>query len=66
MLNGGVSFDFIMIQFYNNYCGVNNFVPGASTQPSFNFETWDTWARRNSANRECPKVYAAGVTFFRI
>ncbi|KAI7785908.1 glycosylhydrolase family 18-1 [Diaporthe eres] len=50
MLNGGVSFDFIQIQFYNNYCGVSSFVVGASSQPSYNFDTWDNWARTGSAN----------------
>ncbi|KAJ0109052.1 hypothetical protein J7T55_002244 [Diaporthe amygdali] len=50
MLNGGVSFDFIQVQFYNNYCGVNSFVIGASTQPSYNFDTWDNWAKTGSAN----------------
>lgn len=50
MLNGGVSFDFIQVQFYNNYCGVSSFVVGASSQPSFNFDTWDDWARTGSAN----------------
>lgn len=50
MLNGGVDFDFIQIQFYNNYCGVSNFVVGASSQPSYNFNTWDNWARTGSAN----------------
>lgn len=50
MLDGAVSFDFVMVQFYNNYCGVNAFVPSASTQSSFNFDTWDTWAHTISAN----------------
>ncbi|KAK7722213.1 Chitinase 2 [Diaporthe eres] len=50
MLNGGVSFDFIQIQFYNNYCGVSSFVVGASSQPSYNFDTWDNWAKTGSAN----------------
>lgn len=50
MLNGGVSFDFIQIQFYNNYCGVSSFVVGVSSQPSYNFNTWDNWARNGSAN----------------
>lgn len=49
MLNGAVSFDAIWVQFYNNYCGVNNYVAGASTQ-NYNFETWDTWAKNTSAN----------------
>ncbi|PHH92401.1 hypothetical protein CDD83_7582 [Cordyceps sp. RAO-2017] len=40
-----VAFDFVMIQFYNNWCGVANFQPGAETQNAFNFDVWDTWAR---------------------
>lgn len=51
MLDGAVSFDFIMVQFYNNYCGVNTFVPGdGADQPYYNFDTWDTWAQTVSAN----------------
>lgn len=50
MLDGAVSFDFISIQFYNNYCGVNSFVSGASTQNNYNFDTWDNWAKTVSAN----------------
>lgn len=58
MLNGGanggpVKFDFIQIQFYNNYCGVNSFVVGAATQSAdsgYNFATWDNWAKTVSAN----------------
>lgn len=54
MLDGAVSFDFVMIQFYNNYCGVSTFVPAdastGTTQPYFNFATWDAWARDVSAN----------------
>uniref|UniRef100_A0A0B7K7H2 Chitinase n=1 Tax=Bionectria ochroleuca TaxID=29856 RepID=A0A0B7K7H2_BIOOC len=49
-LAGGVAFDFIMIQFYNNACGVTSFVQGATTQPAFNFDVWDTWARQTSKN----------------
>ncbi|KAG9251861.1 chitinase [Emericellopsis atlantica] len=49
-LAGGVSFDFIMIQFYNNYCGVQSFVPGAAQQYNFNMETWDAWAASTSLN----------------
>ncbi|KAI5857367.1 glycoside hydrolase family 18 protein [Durotheca rogersii] len=51
MLNGATSFDFIMIQFYNNYCGVQSFVPGASAQYNFNMDTWDTWAKQTSLNK---------------
>lgn len=40
-----VAFDFVMIQFYNNWCGVSNFQEGASTQNAFNFDVWDKWAK---------------------
>ncbi|KAI6909014.1 hypothetical protein KC318_g4138 [Hortaea werneckii] len=50
MLNGSTYFDAIFIQFYNNYCGVNSFVPGSTEQTSFNFKTWSHWARTVSAN----------------
>ncbi|ROV89748.1 hypothetical protein VSDG_08632 [Cytospora chrysosperma] len=52
MLDGTVYFDWIQIQFYNNYCGVNTFVAGDTTQPSYNFDTWDTWANTVSVNRD--------------
>ncbi|KAK8050456.1 hypothetical protein PG994_012186 [Apiospora phragmitis] len=59
MLAGEVSFDFIMVQFYNNYCGVQNFAGGGSgkgggggaarrEQSAFNFAAWDAWARGKS------------------
>lgn len=51
MLDGTVYFDWIQIQFYNNYCGVSKFVIGDTSQPSYNFDTWDTWASTVSANR---------------
>lgn len=51
MLNGQVAFDFVSIQFYNNWCGVQNFVPGAATQNAFNFNVWDTWAKQTSKNK---------------
>ncbi|RAL60939.1 hypothetical protein DID88_010037 [Monilinia fructigena] len=50
MLAGAVSFDVVWVQFYNNYCGVQSYVPGAYSQNSFNFETWDTWAKTVSLN----------------
>ncbi|RMY91745.1 hypothetical protein D0862_09657 [Hortaea werneckii] len=50
MLNGSTYFDAIFIQFYNNYCGVDSFVPGSTAQTNFNFETWNNWARTVSAN----------------
>ncbi|OZJ02284.1 hypothetical protein BZG36_04819 [Bifiguratus adelaidae] len=37
-----VSFDFVFVQFYNNYCG--------ATTSSFNFNTWDNWAKTLSPN----------------
>ncbi|RDL29787.1 putative CTS1 Endochitinase [Venustampulla echinocandica] len=50
MLAGKVHFDAIWVQFYNNYCGVQSFIPGASTQNNFNFDTWNTWAKNVSLN----------------
>uniref|UniRef100_A0A093UNV2 chitinase n=1 Tax=Talaromyces marneffei PM1 TaxID=1077442 RepID=A0A093UNV2_TALMA len=50
MLDGAVWFDAVLVQFYNNYCGVNAFVPGAPQQPNFNFDTWNTWADNISLN----------------
>lgn len=52
MLSGAVSFDLIWVQFYNNYCGVNSYVSGASAQNNYNFETWDDWAKTVSKNDE--------------
>ena len=49
-LGGEVSFDFVMIQFYNNYCGADNYTPGTATQNAFNFNVWDTWAHQTSKN----------------
>ncbi|KAM3524287.1 hypothetical protein MY4038_007828 [Beauveria bassiana] len=39
-----VAFDFVMIQFYNNWCGVSNFKENGTTQDAFNFDVWDKWA----------------------
>ncbi|KAJ9207305.1 CAZyme family GH18 [Paecilomyces variotii] len=50
MLDGAVYFDAIWVQFYNNYCGVNSYVAGSSTQNNFNFDTWDNWAKTTSKN----------------
>jgi chitinase len=46
-----VKFDFIMVQFYNNYCQSTAYVAGSSTQNNFNFATWDNWAKTVSTNR---------------
>lgn len=40
-----VAFDFVLVQFYNNWCETSNFQVGATTQNSFNFDVWDTWAK---------------------
>lgn len=41
-------FDFLFIQFYNNYCGLYQY--GSSTN-AFNYATWDTWAKQTSKNK---------------
>ena len=50
MLAGAVSFDAIWVQFYNNYCGLQSYTAGSSTQNNFNFATWDNWAKTVSLN----------------
>lgn len=50
MLDGAVYFDWINIQFYNNYCELTTFVAGDSTQPDFDISTWDNWASTVSLN----------------
>jgi chitinase len=50
MLNGAVSFDAVFVQFYNNFCGLNSFRPGADEQPYFNLAAWHDWAKNVSAN----------------
>ncbi|KAJ1976711.1 Chitinase 2 [Dimargaris verticillata] len=42
-------FDMVFVQFYNNYCGLNN-------PQSFNFDLWDQWARTKAINKNT-KVY---------
>ncbi|KAF8926842.1 glycoside hydrolase family 18 protein [Dissophora ornata] len=39
-------FDFVWVQFYNNYCGVQSY--GTS---NFNFNTWNNWATTVSLNK---------------
>lgn len=41
-----VGFDYVAVQFYNNWCGVNNFKPEGS-QDAFNFDVWDGWAKKS-------------------
>lgn len=40
--------DYVFVQFYNNYCGLE-FTPYLST-PQFNFDVWAKWARTGSVN----------------
>ncbi|KAI6028833.1 glycoside hydrolase family 18 protein [Pisolithus orientalis] len=47
-----VGFDAVYVQFYNNYCGLNNY----SNVNAWNFGTWDNWARTVSPNPNA-KVY---------
>lgn len=56
ILNGPVSVDAVFVQFYNNWCGLNAFEAGASQQNSFNFDTWDNWAKTVSQNKQA-KVF---------
>ncbi|KAI1349288.1 putative class III chitinase [Xylaria sp. FL0043] len=46
LLDGAISFDWINIQFYNNFCGVINF----SNPNAWNFNVWDDWAKNTSKN----------------
>lgn len=46
-----VALDFVMVQFYNNYCGVSSFNANSPTQSSFNMDRWDAWAKTTSKNR---------------
>ncbi|KAF8436485.1 glycoside hydrolase superfamily [Boletus edulis BED1] len=46
------AFDAVYVQFYNNYCGVNNF---ANTN-AWDFGMWDQWAKTVSPNKNV-KVY---------
>ncbi|KAI0905660.1 putative class III chitinase [Ustulina deusta] len=46
MLDGAIAFDWINIQFYNNWCGVVNF----ANPNAWNFNVWDDWAHNTSKN----------------
>ncbi|CAO3640813.1 unnamed protein product [Cunninghamella echinulata] len=37
-------FDYVFIQFYNNYCGVQS--------DQFNYDTWDQWTKEKSKNKD--------------
>ncbi|EKM58395.1 glycoside hydrolase family 18 protein [Phanerochaete carnosa HHB-10118-sp] len=47
-----VGFDAVYVQFYNNYCGLNNY----NDANDWNFATWDNWAKTTSPNKNV-KVY---------
>ncbi|KAJ8503581.1 hypothetical protein ONZ45_g10748 [Pleurotus djamor] len=47
-----VAFDAVYVQFYNNFCGLQNF----NNVNAWNFAQWDTWAKTQSPNRNV-KVY---------
>ncbi|PLB39505.1 glycoside hydrolase family 18 protein [Aspergillus candidus] len=59
MLNGATYFDAIWVQFYNNYCGLQSYVAGSSSQPTFNLATWDEWARTTSRNENVKVLIGA-------
>ncbi|KAK8040108.1 hypothetical protein PG993_008519 [Apiospora rasikravindrae] len=46
-----VALDLVMVQFYNNYCGVSSYRPGQPNQWNYNFDTWDNWAQQTSKNK---------------
>jgi hypothetical protein len=51
ILNGPVDIDAVWVQFYNNFCGVNNFDSNEKNS-KFNFEEWDNWAKTVSKNKD--------------
>jgi hypothetical protein len=61
ILNGPVYIDAIWVQFYNNFCGVNNFNTDASSS-KYNFEEWDNWAKTVSKNKDVKVI--VGVPAF--
>ncbi|KAK7454563.1 Chitinase 2 [Stygiomarasmius scandens] len=47
-----VGFDAVYVQFYNNFCGLQNF----NNPNAWNFAQWDTWAKTQSPNPNV-KIY---------
>lgn len=47
-----VQFDAVYVQFYNNWCGLNNY----NNKNAWNFGTWDNWAKTVSPNSNV-KIY---------
>lgn len=46
-----VVLDFVVVQFYNNWCGAQNFRPGVDDQAIFNLAQWDAWSAARTAGR---------------
>lgn len=46
-IDGQVDFDWVQVQFYNNFCGVSNF----QNPNAWDYSTWDTWANSVSLNK---------------
>lgn len=46
-IDGQVDFDWVQVQFYNNFCGVVNF----QNPNAWDYSTWDTWANSVSLNK---------------
>lgn len=61
ILNGPVYIDAIWVQFYNNFCGVNNFNADPASS-KYNFDEWDNWAKTVSKNPDVKVI--VGVPAF--
>ncbi|KIJ37504.1 carbohydrate-binding module family 5 protein [Sphaerobolus stellatus SS14] len=42
-----VAFDMVYVQFYNNYCGLNNY----NLSQDWDFSVWDNWAKNTAVNK---------------
>lgn len=51
-----VAFDFVSVQFYNNYCGAQGYVAGPGAPGNFNFARWDQWATGGESVNKGVKV----------
>ncbi|KAK4145944.1 uncharacterized protein C8A04DRAFT_10171 [Dichotomopilus funicola] len=49
MLDAG-GFDYVGVQFYNNYCAASAYQSGDQEPGQYNFETWDEWAKNVTTN----------------
>ena len=50
-----VGFDMVYVQFYNNWCGLQNY----NNANAWNFGQWDNWAKTVSPNKNV-KIYIGG------